>query len=73
MAFYTFDFATLSHLITVDGRTILTLITLYSVIVFSLNMSWNFTTAEFSNDVRYVLEIMTLLLHAIFVVCSFFM
>ena len=57
----------------IDGRTILILITLYSVIVFSLNMSWNFTTAEFSNDVRYVLEIMTLLLHAIFVVCSFFM
>jgi len=54
------------------GKTILTFFTLYSVTVFSLNLSWNLTTADVSSDMIYVLEIMNVLLHSFFFLCSFF-
>ena len=57
----------------IDGKTILAFCTLYSVTVFSLNLSWNLTTADVSSEMLHVLEIMTVLLHAIFFLCSFFM
>eukprot|EP00984_Skeletonema_dohrnii_P017190 scaffold7773_cov88-Skeletonema_dohrnii-CCMP3373.AAC.1 len=42
------------------------------VTVFSLNLSWNLTTADVSSEMLHVLEILTVLLHAIFFLCSFF-
>ena len=54
------------------GTTILTFVTLFGVIVFSLNLSWNLTTADIDEDMMTNLEIITILLHAIFFVCSFF-
>jgi len=54
------------------GRTILAFFTFYSVTTFSLNLSWNLTTADVSSEMLHVLEIMTVLLHAIFFLCSFF-
>mmetsp|Transcript_4070 Transcript_4070/g.6203 ORF Transcript_4070/g.6203 Transcript_4070/m.6203 type:complete len:374 (-) Transcript_4070:152-1273(-) len=54
------------------GKTILTAFTLYSVTVFSLNLSWNLTTADVSSDMLDILEIMNVLLHAIFFLWSFF-
>ena len=57
----------------IDGRTILAFFTFYSVTTFSLNLSWNLTTADVSSEMLHVLEIMTVLLHAIFFLCSFFM
>lgn len=57
----------------IDGKTILAFLTLYSVAVFSLDLSWNLTTAEISDSMINALEIMTVLLHAIFFLCSFFM
>ena len=68
------NFTTLhSTQMTIDGRTILAFFTFYSVAVFSLNLSWNLTTADVSSEMIHVLEIMTVLLHAIFFLCSFFM
>lgn len=60
------------HAVT-DGRTILTFITLYSLTVFSLNLSWNLTAADLSSNMLDVLEIMTVLLHTIFFLYSLFM
>ena len=54
------------------GTAILTFVTLFGVIVFSLNLSWTLTTAEIDKDMMTNLEIITVLLHAIFFVCSFF-
>ena len=54
------------------GTAILTFVTLFGVIVFSLNLSWTLTTAEIDKDMMTDLEIITILLHAIFFVCSFF-
>jgi len=54
------------------GTAILTFVTLFGVIVFSLNLSWNLTTADIDEDMMTNLEIITILLHAIFFVCSFF-
>ena len=67
------------------GKTILMFITLYGVAVFSLCLSWTLdSTFSVSNmpwqvDRSYVtssmitdMEIMTMVLHAIFFLCSFF-
>jgi len=67
------------------GRTILMFITLYGVAVFSLCLSWTLdSTFNVSNmpwqvDGSYAtssmitdMEIMTMVLHAIFFLCSFF-
>ena len=65
------------------GRTILMFITLYGVVVFSLCLSWTFaSTFSVSNmpwqvDRSYVtssmitdMEIMTVVFHVIFILCS---
>ena len=57
----------------VDGKTILAFLTLYSVAVFSLELSWNLTTADINTRMVNALENMTVVLHAIFFFCSFFM
>jgi hypothetical protein len=67
------NFTTLHTNDDIDGTTILAFFTFYSVTVFSLNLSWNLTTADVSSEMIHVLEIMTVLLHAIFFLCSFFM
>jgi hypothetical protein len=58
------------------GSTILALLTLYGVIIFSLNLSWNLTSATTDNLPWGIslanLEIMTWSIHAIFLVCSIF-
>lgn len=55
------------------GTTVLTGISLFGVIVFSLNLSWTLTTADIDEDMITNLEIITVLLHAVFFVCPFFM
>ena len=55
------------------GKIIIAIYTLYAVTVFGLTISWTTTSAEISNDVITGLEISTLVLHAIFFICSFFM
>jgi len=54
------------------GTTVLTGISLFGVIVFSLNLSWTLTTADIDEDMITNLEIITILLHAVFFVCPFF-
>ena len=54
------------------GNTILALLTLYGVIIFSLNLSWK-TSANLPWGISLAnLEIMTWSIHAIFFVCSIF-
>jgi len=59
------------------GSTILAILTLYGVVIFSLNLSWNLTTATTNKLLPWGisladLEIMTWSIHAIFLVCSIF-
>jgi len=56
------------------GSTILALLTLYGVIIFSLNLSWNLTSAtNLPWGISLAdLEIMTWSIHAIFLVCAVF-
>ena len=62
------------HLFTIDTdeRVILTLFTLYAVTVFGLGLSWTLTTAEVSNAMINGLMVMTVILHVLFFLGSFF-
>ena len=55
------------------GRTILMFITLYGVVIFSLCLSWALPSTTFATSTMITdVEIMTVVLHVIFIVCSIF-
>ena len=56
------------------GKTILMFITLYGVAVFSLCLSWALPTSTYATSTMITdVEIMTVVLHVIFIICSLFM
>ena len=56
------------------GRTILMFITLYGVVVFSLCLSWALPTSTYATSTMITdMEIMTVVFHVIFILCSLLM